>query len=396
MRIKGLLRNLHRPSLIICCLVLLVAHNGYLMLSPVLTRVIHHLPEHTTTFHSWQDTLSFLEGMDIPRFMVGLALVCMALTLLMRTRIAWFSSVMLLLCIVLVNLFLLKGHTSQVVYALITLAALLYYRRHFYRHSLGSTSVFAIISILSLIAYGMLGTLYLGDQFTPPVKDLPTAFYFVMVCMSTVGFGDISPHTTEARMFTLTVISLGITIFAASVASVAGSLISHNLQRLIKGRFSHVVRKNHYIVAGSSALAQSVTQGLTSTGGVVTVVCNTGNAGLYPSAQDVIEGDPSSTSTLEEAGAADARYIVALMDNDADNAFVVLAAKEAGGQNTKTIALVNDSQNMSKIKRVHPDGVLSLQQLGSDILVRTLNGDSVDCSLTPDIFFNHVQPPADH
>lgn len=349
-----------------------------------------------TTFHSWQDTLSFLEGMDIPRFMVGLALVCMALTLLMRTRIAWFSSVMLLLCIVLVNLFLLKGHTSQVVYALITLAALLYYRRHFYRHSLGSTSVFAIISILSLIAYGMLGTLYLGDQFTPPVKDLPTAFYFVMVCMSTVGFGDISPHTTEARMFTLTVISLGITIFAASVASVAGSLISHNLQRLIKGRFSHVVRKNHYIVAGSSALAQSVTQGLTSTGGVVTVVCNTGNAGLYPSAQDVIEGDPSSTSTLEEAGAADARYIVALMDNDADNAFVVLAAKEAGGQNTKTIALVNDSQNMSKIKRVHPDGVLSLQQLGSDILVRTLNGDSVDCSLTPDIFFNHVQPPADH
>lgn len=396
MRIKGLLRKLHRPSLIICCLVLLVAHNGYLMLSPVLTRVIHHLPEHTTTFHSWQDTLSFLEGMDIPRFMVGLALVCMALTLLMRTRIAWFSSVMLLLCIVLVNLFLLKGHTSQVVYALITLAALLYYRRHFYRHSLGSTSVFAIISILSLIAYGMLGTLYLGDQFTPPVKDLPTAFYFVMVCMSTVGFGDISPHTTEARMFTLTVISLGITIFAASVASVAGSLISHNLQRLIKGRFSHVVRKNHYIVAGSSALAQSVTQGLTSTGGVVTVVCNTGNAGLYPSAQDVIEGDPSSTTTLEEAGAADARYIVALMDNDADNAFVVLAAKEAGGQNTKTIALVNDSQNMSKIKRVHPDGVLSLQQLGSDILVRTLNGDSVDCSLTPDIFFNHVQPPADH
>lgn len=396
MRIKGLLRKLHRPSLIICCLVLLVAHNGYLMLSPVLTRVIHHLPEHMTTFYSWQDTLSFLEGMDIPRFMVGLALVCMALTLLMRTRIAWFSSVMLLLCIVLVNLFLLKGHTSQVVYALITLAALLYYRRHFYRHSLGSTSVFAIISILSLIAYGMLGTLYLGDQFTPPVKDLPTAFYFVMVCMSTVGFGDISPHTTEARMFTLTVISLGITIFAASVASVAGSLISHNLQRLIKGRFSHVVRKNHYIVAGSSALAQSVTQGLTSTGGVVTVVCNTGNAGLYPSAQDVIEGDPSSTTTLEEAGAADARYIVALMDNDADNAFVVLAAKEAGGQNTKTIALVNDSQNMSKIKRVHPDGVLSLQQLGSDILVRTLNGDSVDCSLTPDIFFNHVQPPADH
>lgn len=391
---KRLLRGLRNPTLIISCLVLLVAHNGYLMLSPVLSRILHHAPEQMDNFHSWQGALSFLEAMDIPRFMVGVALICMALTLLMRTRIAWFSSVMLLVCIILVNLFLLKGHQSQVIYAFITLAALLYHRRHFYKHSLGSTSLFAIISILSLIAYGMLGTLYLGDQFTPPVKDLPTAFYFVMVCMSTVGFGDISPHTTLARMFTLTVISLGITIFAASVASIAGSLISHNIQRLIKGRFSHVIRKNHYIIAGSSALAQSVTQGLTSTGGIVTVVCNTGNAGLYPSALDVIEGDPSSTSTLEEAGAADARYIVALMDNDADNAFVVLAAKEAGGKETKTIALVNDSQNMSKIKRVHPDGVLSLQQLGSDILVRTLNGDAVDCSLTPDIFFNHVQTPS--
>lgn len=391
-----IIKILKSPMIAVYCLALMVAHNGYLMLSPILERVLLNAPEKFRDFHSWQETLSFLETMDIPRFMIGLVLFCMAFTLLMRTRIAWFSSLLLLFCIVLTNAFILKTNHSQVVYAMFTIGGLIVYWRHFDKHSLGSTSIFAVVSILSLIVYGMLGTLYLGDQFTPPVKDLPTAFYFVMVCMSTVGFGDIIPHTTMARMFTLTVIIFGITIFAASVASVAGSLISHNIQRILKGRFSHVVRKNHYIVTGSSALAQSVSQGLTDAGGVVTVVCYPGNKTQFPATTDVIEGDPSAVATLEQAGASKAKYIVALMDNDADNAFVVLAAKEVGGEDTKTIALVNESQNMNKIKRVRPDGVLSLQQLGSEILVRTLNGDTMDNKMNINIFFNSAQSPEGH
>lgn len=393
MKIISFLKN---PMIVVYCLALMVAHNGYMMLRPILLLVMENAPEKLRNFHSWQEALSFLETFDIPRFMMGLVLFCMAFTLLMRTRIAWFSSLLLLFCIALTNLIILKAHHTQAIYALITMGGLLFYWRHFDKHSLGSTSIFAVVSVLSLIVYGMLGTLYLGDQFTPPVKDLPTAVYFVIVCMSTVGFGDILPHTTAARMFTLTVIIFGITIFAASVASIAGSLISQNVQRILKGRFSHVVRKNHYIVAGSSALAQSVSQGLADSGGNVTIVCYPGNRAEFPETADVIEGDPSSLPILEQAGASKAKYIVALMDNDADNAFVVLAAKEAGGDDTKTIALVNESQNMTKIKRVRPDGVLSLQQLGSEILVRTLNGEDGNSPMNIDIFFNNTSSPEEH
>ena len=70
-----------------------------------------------------------------------------------------------------------------------------------------------MVSIASLIVYSTLGTLYIGDGFAPPVTDLPSAFYFAIVVMSTVGFGDIVPHTTDARFFTLTVIILGITMW---------------------------------------------------------------------------------------------------------------------------------------------------------------------------------------
>lgn len=110
MKINNLLRN---PKLVIYCLVLMVAHNGYLMLSPVLHRVIYNAPQRLDNFHSWSDALGFLEAMDIPRFMIGLVLLCMAFTLLMRTRIAWFSSVLLLICIAVANAFILKRTTPR-------------------------------------------------------------------------------------------------------------------------------------------------------------------------------------------------------------------------------------------------------------------------------------------
>lgn len=369
---------------------LMVAHNGYLILSPILWQLLQHSHDFLNSTNSWHEAMGFLDTMDIPRLMIGVVLIFMAIILLFRARLAWFFALMLLGCIVIVDIFIFKQVTALVWYSLLTIAGLAIFWRRFDHHSLGSTSFFAIASMASLIVYSMLGTLYIGEQFTPKITDLPTAFYFAIVCMSTVGFGDIIPHTTSARMFTLTVIIFGITVFAASVASVAGTLISQNLQHIMKGRFTHMIRRNHYIIIGTSSLAQNVYQGLIKSGGNVTLVCEPGNKALFPEHADVVEGDPSSVTTLTLAGAAKAKYIVALTESDAVNAFIILAAKEAGGLETKTIALVNESQNMSKIKRVKPDAVFSLQLLGSELLVRSLNGETINNDLNLDTFFSNA------
>ena len=88
-----------------------------------------------------------------------------------------------------------------------------------------------------------------------------------------------------------------------------------------------------------------------------------------------------------KAGAEKAKYILALRDDDAENAFIVLAAKEVEGRDTKTISVVNASKNLQKIKRVQPDMVFSLQTLGSELLVRTLNGEPIDNKLITALFF---------
>ncbi|AJJ10507.1 trkA-N domain protein [Yersinia rohdei] len=373
------------------CLAIMVAINGFLILNPVLLRTIDHFMSEPNEFSSWKEALSFLELFEIPRFMIGFVLILMAMVLSMKTRIAWFFTVLLLFTVVTINLFILKDHNALTTYSIVVIVALLFYWRKFNYHSLASGTFFAIVSIASLIVYSMLGTLYIGDEFAPVVTDLPTAFYFAIVCMSTVGFGDIIPHTTVARMFTLTVIISGITVFAASVSSIAGPMISNNIKRIVKGRTSDVERKNHFIIVGISSLALNVYNGLRDRGDEVTVVCDVGSQHSYPTDADIIEGDPSSVPTLKLAGADKAKYIIALSDSDAENTFTILAAKEISGESTKTLALVNETANMKKVQRVNPDMVFSLPLLGSELLVRTLNGDTINNELITEMFFGHCQ-----
>ena len=213
--------------------------------------------------------------------------------------------------------------------------------------------------------------------------------------MSTVGYGDITPHSNAARLFTASIIILGITVFATSISAIAGPVIGGNLKRLVKGRFSNAMRKNHIIIAGATPLAMSVYDGLRRRGDEVTVIVPSGTPQEYPPATDLIEGDPSSVEVLRSAGVARARYVLALRVDDAENAFIVLAAKEAtGDQGAKTVALVNTSKHLEKIRRVQPDLVFSVQLLGAELLTRAINGEPLDSQSITELFFAKAAPQA--
>ncbi|PTX04407.1 voltage-gated potassium channel protein [Achromobacter mucicolens] len=370
------------------CLAILVALDGYAFMHPVLREVRAREYSFWLALDNLHEIMRVVGLLEIPRLVLGVGLQVIALGLILKARIAWAFSLVLLIGIGTFAILGDGGRAGLGIYTLVLVIALVAYWRRFDRASVTAGSLFALVSVLSLMIYAVFGTLYLGNEFNPPVLDAGTALYFSIVSMSTVGYGDITPHSGTARLFTASIIILGITVFATSVSAIAGPVIGGNLKRLVKGRFSSAMRKNHIIIAGATPLALSVYQGLRSRNEEVTVIVPTGMAHDYPAAADLIEGDPSSVDVLHMAGVAKARYVLALRDDDAENAFIVLAAKEAtGADGAKTVALVNTSKHLEKIRRVQPDLVFSVQLLGAEMLTRAINGEPMDSQAITDLFF---------
>ncbi|WP_323016862.1 voltage-gated potassium channel protein [Castellaniella sp.] len=373
----------------------LVAIDGFVFLQPFWQAISRQGLLQALQVSDTASVTAFLDSGGIAqmsRLMLGLGVQVMAVGLLYRARIAWAMSLLLLAVVGTYSLWHGQGHLGLLVYTVVLVAVLIGYWRHFDRASLTAGSLFAVLSVASLLVYAVFGILYLGDEFSPPVHNPVTALYFSIVSMSTVGYGDISPQTDAARLFTISIIILGITVFATSISAVVGPLIGGNIRRLVRGRTSHIMRKNHIILAGVSPLAQSLHTALRQRGHDVTTIVPVADGHPYPADADVLEGDASETSILQQAGAAQARYILALRQDDAENAFIVMAGREAGGPDTKLVALVNSPMHLSKIRRVNPDIVISLQALGSEILARTLSGEIIDEALITRLLFGEKTP----
>ena len=206
--------------------------------------------------------------------------------------------------------------------------------------------------------------------------------------MSTVGFGDIVPITDTARLFTVSIVVFGITVFATSLGAVIGPIVGGKLQNVFHHKAMRSMRKNHIILCGASQFAVSVYKSLLQKGRSVTVIIPENTPHHYPDSADIILGDASSRAILEQAGVVDARYVLAMRADDPDNAFIVLAVKEIQGCQARTVAMVNNSENIEKVRGVKPDLVLSPQLLGAELLSRALTGQSMEGNVVSELFFS--------
>nr|WP_283106419.1 voltage-gated potassium channel protein [Shewanella submarina] len=318
-----------------------------------------------------------------PWFLLGLFLMLNAIGLLYRARIAWAVSIVLLAIIVAFTWHFypeLKIHLSLCGG---TLLLLFLFSADFNRSSAAAGGIVAFISFAVLLFYSTYGALYFGSGFHPAIGNLMDAFYFSMVTMTTVGYGDIIPVSEPARLFTISVIVAGITVFATSLTTVFGPIIKGGLDKLVKGNPKPMNRKNHFIVCGTSVLALSTIYQLKQRDMQVTVLTSAPEEEFAAIEQragcklDLLSGDSTDNGLLKEAGVEQCKAVLALTEDDAANAFIVLSVKDFSPE-TKTVLSVNDAKNMNKVKQVKADVVLSPQLFGSEILASVLSGEPLD------------------
>jgi voltage-gated potassium channel len=235
--------------------------------------------------------------------------------------------------------------------------------------------------------YATFGAYYLGGEFKPEITDLITALYYALVTMSTVGYGDITPQTAESKLFTVSIIILGVAVFATSLTAVIAPMVSNSLQKIVNRKASRMKRENHFVVIGNGSLAINTARELQRRGHPVTRLLRSApeDAETRDGGMDIVVGDPNSTEVLKEAGAHRAQAVLAMMVDDSENAFVILAVKELGGK-ARTVAAVNDAAHLSRVKLAQPDVVISPQVLGGELIAMVMSGEEV----TPDFVMEHV------
>lgn len=309
---------------------------------------------------------------------IGILLVLVAIGMLWRSRLAWLLAFVLTLVMVALEFspFASASRLLQI-FSVVQLLLLLAARRAFTRASLATATLFALTGVLFTLGYGIVGSLFLGGGFQPHITTLTNAAYFAVETMSTVGFGDITPVTREARLFTISLIVIGLGVFATALPAIAGPLIDKRLINLLQPRSrGKMKRVSHIIVVGDGALAHDTSRALVARGLQVTSIVAEKPPEGEEHTDDIVVGDGSDTETLRRADIAKARAVLALSEDDSYNAFVVLAAKEMNAE-VRTVAAVSDTRNTGRIARTRPDVLLTLPLLGGELLAMALSGEEI-------------------
>ena len=324
----------------------------------------------------------------LPPLLIGGGMLIMAFGLLTRSRLAWTMATLLAITGGVSLLFDHQGQSSLLLgYFVLMVVGMGFAWRQFDRSSVAASTLFAVTSVVMLMMYATFGAYYLGDQFKPAIADLVTASYYTIVTMSTVGYGDITPQTSEAKLFTISIILLGVAVFATSLTAVIAPMVSSSLQKIVNRKGPRMKRENHFVVIGAGSLAINTARELARRGHPVTRVVRAAdeNEDAGEAQVDTVVGDPSSNAVLKEAGAHDAQAVLAMMVDDSENAFVILAVKEMKGK-ARTVAAVNDAANLSRVKLAQPDVIISPQVLGGELIAMVMSGEPV----TPEFVMKHV------
>jgi voltage-gated potassium channel len=110
----------------------------------------------------------------------------------------------------------------------------------------------ALAAISIAIIYGVAGTMLLGSDFNPPIRDLDTAIYYAFTVLTTLGIGDILPVTNASRFFTISVAVLGIASFLGAIDTFLGYATQKRIKEVmnVMEKMELIGLGGHTIVCG--------------------------------------------------------------------------------------------------------------------------------------------------
>jgi len=193
-------------------------------------------------------------------------------------------------------------------------------------------------------------------------------FYMTVITITSIGYGETHPLSTEGRIFTLFIIAIGIGVVGHALVSVSRWLIEGEVVKVFTRRRSmKAIQKirDHFIVCGFGRMGSFVCNEFHARGIPFVVVEN------IPEIQDKINqngyylspGDATDEDVLMAAKIKTARGLVSTLNSDASNVYVVLTARELN-PDLEIIARAGEEDAEKKLIRAGANRVISPYRIG--------------------------------
>jgi voltage-gated potassium channel len=173
---------------------------------------------------------------------------------------------------------------------------------------------------------GTLGFIFIEHY---PVFD---AFYMTLITISTVGYGEVHPLSHAGRVFNSFLIFFGVTIMLLAVGGMTQAIIELELNQYFgKRRTKKMIDllQSHYIVCGFGRVGRGAALELQRAGVPFLVVDRNDERVEWAMKLGMLAvlADATDDQTLSDAGVSRAKGLIATLQSDADNLFVILSAK---------------------------------------------------------------------
>ena len=215
-----------------------------------------------------------------------------------------------------------------------------------------------VVALVAVMTLGTVGYIAFGFGFLDAV-------YQTVTTVTTVGFREVRPLTSGARVFTIVLIlvgvgtalyTLGVLIETLFEGQMRGVFRRRRMERHIDGM------KDHVVICGWGRVGRVIARELLAAG-QEHVVIEMDPERIEDATAPMVLGDATEDSVLEQAGVRRARALVAALDTDADNLFVTLSARNLGPK-LFIVSRVRTEENEEKMRRAGADRIINPQSIG--------------------------------
>ena len=230
---------------------------------------------------------------------------------------------------------------------------------------------FELITLLTLSAFfifiaGIMLYVFEGNNNNPNIHNLLDAFYWALITISTVGYGDISPITPEGRIVTMLIIITGIGLISF-VTSIIVSSFSERLSVLREDRVIQDIGKKNEItvICGYGLLGRLVAKGLEKEGVEFIVLEKDANLAslAYNNGYHSICADATQGDIFKQLG-IDNRisHVLCLTSDDIQNVFIAVNVKSLN-KNVHVTARCTDDTIAQKMHFAHVDQLIMPEEI---------------------------------